>query len=420
MNPRKAIDLVTHFRFDLVLKYLYAKSIIKNYKTFFFKEMYKKHLELWNGFREYDNPQKCTFEAFDNEFKKIIDSMKNEGFNPEISKVPMVEDKYIVNGAHRVAASLALGLDVHTREANMPNDGQKDCSWDSHFSAIKLPERYANQVAIEYAKLLKDTYVLTLFPSAKGDYQNAISNIRKYGNLIYYRKIDLKKYGPLNLMRELYTGEGWAGGPHDNYHGFRMKEGLCYTTDSPTYVFLIQLPKFEDTKGLKNDIRNRHGVGNHSVHINDTHEQTLRLARILFNDNSIHHLNNTKPTHYSKFESCIKRFKSFIEDNNLDIDDYAIAGSSPLSIYGLREGEDLDYIHLNPTKIEDPQDLIHSHNEYGQNLYEPSYDEIILNPNFHFYSMGVKFVSLDVIKRMKSKRNETKDVKDIELINTII
>ena len=69
---KKAIDLVTPYRFDLVLKYLYAKSIVKGYKTEFFKEMYKEHLRLWNGFREYDNPNKCTFEAFDDEFKSIF------------------------------------------------------------------------------------------------------------------------------------------------------------------------------------------------------------------------------------------------------------------------------------------------------------------------------------------------------------
>lgn len=417
---KKAIELVTHFRFDLVLKYLYAKSIVKKYKTNFFKEMYKKHLELWNGFREYDNPNKCTFEAFDDEFHKIINSIQEGGFNPEISKVPMVEEKYMVNGAHRVAACLALDKELDTRQANMPHDGQKDCSWDNHFRAINLPERYGNQVAIEYAKLLKDTYVVTLFPAAKGDFKSAIDVINKYGNLIYYRKIDLKGYGPLNLMRELYVGEAWAGGPHDNYHGFRMKEGLCYTTDAPTYVFLAQFPTFDTTRGVKNDIRNRHGVGNHSVHVNDTHEQTMRLARILFNDNSIQHLNKTKPFHFPKFEGAVSRFKKFLEDNNLDIDEYCIAGSSSLTAFGLREGEDLDYIHLNPTLIKDEKDMIHSHNEYGKDLYQPNYDEIIMNPDFHFYSMGVKFASLDIIKRMKTRRNEPKDVNDINLIDTVL
>jgi hypothetical protein len=188
MSIRKAIDLVTPYRFDLVLKYLYAKAIVKGYKTTFFKDMYKKHLELWNGFREYDNPSKCTFEAFDDEFKKIIESIGSVGFNSEISKIPVLDEHFMVNGAHRVAAALALNKDVETRPANMPNDGQKNCSWDDHFQVIGLPQRYANQVAIEYAKLKTNTYVVTLFPSAKGEFKSAIDVINRYGRLIYYRK----------------------------------------------------------------------------------------------------------------------------------------------------------------------------------------------------------------------------------------
>ena len=302
----------------------------------------------------------------------------------------------------------------------MPHDGQKDCSWNSLFRVIGLPEKYANVAAVEYAKLKSNTYVVTLFPCAKSDYRTTIDIIEKYGRLVYFRKLELINHGPLNLMRELYVGEVWAGGPHDNYHGFRIKEGLCYTEEHPTWVFLAEFPNFEITRSVKNDIRKKHGLGNHSVHINDTHEQTLRLARLLFNENSIHHLNSTKPVNFSKFESHVKRFKKYLEDNNLDIDEYAISGSSPLSIYGLREGEDLDYIHFNNQKIEDPENFIHSHNEYGKDLYQPNYDEIIFNPTNHFYSMGIKFVSLPVIRNMKLKRNEPKDLADIKLIDTLI
>ena len=122
---------------------------------------------------------------------------------------------------------------------------------------------------------------------------------------------------------------------------------------------------------------------------------------------------------YLKFENTISSFKNLIEKNNLDIDDYCLVGSSPLSVYGLREGEDLDYLHINPFNIKDDKDLIHSHNEYGKNLYDLNYDEIILNPDNHFYSRGVKFASLNVIKNMKQKRNEMKDVIDVNLINSI-
>lgn len=416
-NP---IDLLTHFRFDVLIKFLYAKSKLRNYKTNFFKEMYKEHLRLWNGFNEYNNPFKNSFESFDDEFNKILESIKINGFDSSISDIPAVDGKYIVNGAHRLASCLALNKELQIRPANMPEDGQMDCSWYNLFRNLNLPEKYSNVASIEYVKLKQNTYVVTLFPSANGDYKSAIDIINKYGNLIYYRKLDIKKNGPLNLIRELYYGEEWAGNHTNNYKGFREKEKLCFTTKNPTWVFLAEFDNIETSKMVKKEIRDIHKVGNHSVHINDTHEQSLRLSRILFNDNSIHHLNYSKIVYYEKFNFSLLKFKKYLEENNLDLDEYVIVGSSPLSSYGLRESNDLDYIHFNKIKIQDDQDLIHSHNEYGLDLYVPNYDEIIFNPEFHFYHMGVKFASLDVIKKMKIKRNEYKDVLDIDMINNII
>jgi hypothetical protein len=119
-----------------LLKYLYANSIIKNIKSDVYKNFYMEHLRLWNNFREYDNPNKNTFAAFDEDFHKIIKSFKASGFNPEISKIPILEDKYIVNGAHRVAAALATNKEVYVIDANMPHDGQKDCSWKNHLEFL--------------------------------------------------------------------------------------------------------------------------------------------------------------------------------------------------------------------------------------------------------------------------------------------
>jgi hypothetical protein len=420
MKITNPIELITPYRFDVIIKYMYAKSIVRKLNTEVFKNFYKEHLRLWNGFKEYDNPNKNTFEAFDEEFKKIVNSFQINGFDSTISQIPALEGKYIVNGAHRLAAALATNNNVVIREANMPHDGQKDCSWKSHFSAIGLPQNISDRTALEYAKLNKNTYVLTLFPTARGEFEKAIEIINRYGKLVYYKKLELKKHAPLNLMREFYAGEAWAGGPHDNWHGFRMKEGLCFTNDSPTYVFLIELDHTDIGRSVKNDIRNIYGVGNHSCHINDTHEQTIRLAQVVFNEKSLHHLTHSTPVHYAKFEKALSRFKKFIIDNNLDVDDYAITASSVLSIYGLREGSDLDYIHYDSALIQDPENIIHSHNEYGLGLYPLSYEEIIFNPEFHFYSNGLKFVSPRIIRDIKTKRNEPKDILDINLIDSIL
>ena len=60
----KARDLITHTRFDVIIKYMYGKAIKVGYDTKYFLELYREHLRLWNGFKEYDKPDKNTFEAF--------------------------------------------------------------------------------------------------------------------------------------------------------------------------------------------------------------------------------------------------------------------------------------------------------------------------------------------------------------------
>jgi hypothetical protein len=413
-------ELLTPYRFDLIIKYLYANSIIKDYKTDYFKNLYKEHLRIWNGFKEYDNPNKNTFESFDNIFKSIIHSLKTSGFDPNVSLVPILDNKYIVNGSHRVGASLALGKNVICRPSTNITDGQKDCSWLNCFKPMGLSEEISDLVSIEYAKLKHNTYVVTLFPSTKNNFQTPLKILNKHGKVVYFKSIQLKKNGPLNLMRELYDGEGWAGDHRNNYSGFRHKESLCFTSENPTYVFLVEFDNYEDSVKAKKEIRDIFNIGNHSIHINDTHDQTVRLCKILFNNNSINNLNNSNINYYPKFERLLEKFKKIIKENNLNLDEYCISASSVLSAYGLREGDDLDYIHLGDNMLEDNENLIHSHNQYGINLYEPNYEEIILNPKYHFFYKGVKFVSPEIIKNIKIKRNEPKDILDINLINTVL
>ena len=52
--------------------------------------------------------------------------------------------------------------------------------------------------------------------------------------------------------------------------------------------------------------------------------------------------------------------------------------------------------------------------------YSQDFEELIYNPVNYFYYDGYKFLTLQNVKKMKKKRGETKDKKDIYLINTII
>ena len=86
---------------------------------------------------------------------------------------------------------------------------------------------------------------------------------------------------------ELYKGEEWAGNWGNDFAGFRKKVQACFPDKGPLSVYWVDLPDLEQARVLKEKIRDIYKIGNHSVHINDTHEETLRLSRALLNVNSV-------------------------------------------------------------------------------------------------------------------------------------
>lgn len=414
----RPIDLISHYRFDVVIKYIYARAIVNNYQCSFFQNAYKEHLRVWNNFIEYDNPSKNSFNAYDLDFKNIISSFLTQGFLANKSQIPIYDQKYILNGAHRLAAALACNIDVSTVAGRPVIDGQLDCSYKM-FQKLGLDSKYFDIASIEYAKLKKNSYLIFIFPAALGRRGELENIILKNANIFYQKEIQLNTNGSLNLIKALYWGESWGGDHSNGFAGFKNKQELCFTNASPLKVYLVDFDSPQISVDTKKEIRNLYNIGNHCAHINDTHEETVRLAKTVFNNNSLHHLNNSKTANYKVFNQCLRSFKNKINELGLDIDDYCVTASSTLSTYGLREGDDLDYLHSNPTLIPDSTNLIHSHNVYGVGRYHLHRDEIIYNPDNHFYYRGVKFASLDVVKHLKEKRSELKDKKDIELINSI-
>ena len=99
-----------------------------------------------------------------------------------------------------------------------------------------------------------------------------------------------------------------------------------------------------------------------------------------------------------------------------DRNDFCVDSSAVLSSYGLRDCRDLDFLHL--TDVDSIAHGIDCHNEEATHYAEKK-DDIIYNPRFHFYSFGVKFASLNVVKEMKVGRNEEKDKVDVKLISEV-
>ena len=386
MEIRNPIDLLTYKRFDIPIKYMYASNLSSN----FYKNAYKEHLRVWNNFRE-GTPNKNGFADFVNAFKSIINNVVNE-------PVPINSEGHIANGAHRLAAALYHQRPINTRNTKS-NENYPILADYRYFAKKGLSQTIMKRTALEYAKLKPNTHIICLFPIAHTRIQEVMSIISEYCNIFYHSSAQLNSEGQLGLMKEIYLDDGWA-----NEEGIRRKGNQCFMGNPNVTFVLVDGKNLETVKEMKKKIRALFNVGNHSVHINDSHEETVRIAKTVFNDNSIHFLNNRKNISFPKYKKLMANMKP--NDNEV------ITGSTVLSLYGLRDCKDIDLIYYNNP----PAD---SHNQYLETHYKLTLDDIINNPLYHLYYQGFKYVSLNVIKNMKKLRNEQKDIIDVNLIEKI-
>ena len=386
MNTINPNDLLTHKRFDVVVKYMYASNLASE----FYKNAYKEHLRIWNGFYE-GSPRKRGFEDFDNAFKSIINNTVDE-------PVPVNPEGHIANGAHRLAAALYHQRPINIRNTNPDENNYVESDYE-YFVKRGLSQSIVKRTALEYAKLKSNTHVMCLFPIAHKRMTEVINIIEKHSNIFYKSSEVFNATGQLGLIKEIYLSDGWG-----TEKAIRKKCKQCFRGMSQVTFVLLDAKNLETVKEMKNKIRALFKVGNHSVHINDTHEDTIRIAKTVFNINSIHFLNNRKNVSFPNY----KKLMANIKPNENEV----ITGSTVLSLYGLRDCKDIDKIYYNNP----PSD---SHNQYLKNLYKLTLDDIVNNPIYHLYYNGFKYVSLDVIKNMKKTRNEPKDIIDVKLAEEI-
>ena len=386
METRNPIDLLTHKRFDVVIKYLYASNLSSG----FFKDAYKEHLGIWNGFTE-DKRKKSTFEDFDNSFKSMINNKVDE-------PVPVNPEGHLANGAHRLAAALYRQRPINIRNTTAKENYPIEADYKV-FLRKGLHRHIMKRTALEYAKLKSNTHIVCLFPIAHTRMNEVMDIIEKHSNVFYTSSEGLNDKGQLGLIKEIYLSEGWA-----SEKGIMKKCKQCFRGMGNVTFVLIDAESLETVKAMKKEIRTLFKVGNHSVHINDFHEDTIRIAKTVFNRNSINFLNNRKIVSFPNYKKLMAKTKP--NDNEM------ITGSAVLSLYGLRDCKDIDKIYYNNP----PSD---SHNQYIGTLYKLTLDAMANNPLYHLYHNGFKYVSLDVIKNMKKIRNEPKDIIDVKLAEEI-
>tara|TARA_R110002020_G_scaffold90434_3_gene220183 strand:- start:1604 stop:3583 length:1980 start_codon:yes stop_codon:yes gene_type:complete len=408
--------LLTPFRFDIAAKTAYAKSLLRCDKSSFAERMYLEHLKVWNNFCEQEPPKEGQ-QSFLNSFHKTLTSIKDNGFNKK-GAIPVFNGSPL-NGAHRAASCIALHKAPIVRAANL-SEGQYHCNYEylrdkRDFVSEGLQAVYLDEMALEYCRNKKNVFAITLFPSHNVPVEQVVADIKRKYNIVYSKQVTLSENGKKNYIHNLYYGEPWVGSKESGYPGVLEKSSYCFSKGDKITVLLIEENDVQNLIKLKENLRDVCGVGKHSIHINDTQQETWRIASSVFNKNSVHLLNNRTNGHTPKFEIFLNQYQRVVQCME-DKHDYCVDSSAVLSAYGLRDCRDLDFLHLRD--VSPLSKDIECHNGWVHH-YTIEKDEIIYNPGYHFYLYGVKFASLEAVKNMKLKRNEDKDRVDIRLIESI-
>ena len=403
----KTKDLLTTNRIDVIFKILHLKlNKLGAYKVS--KKIYDNHIRIiTNGIFKEEGSNKKSLSDYDLEFKNILNSFTEKGYDKKISKIPLATDETISNGSHRLATSIFLNIN----EVEVELTNEKRHVYDYNFFIKRgLNKDIMDFVIYEYLNLTKDNFMAIVWPSAN----KKINYINLFDEIIYEKRIKLNPLGAQNFVAQVYKEHDWVGDFKNGYGGAISKVRETFKNYSYLHLIFFKEQNFKNVTNLKENLRQLFGIQKSSVHITDNDKETLEIGKIVLNDNSINFIKRGIPHKFPVLFENLKLFRELIIINKVDINSIVISGDTVLGIYGFKSCNFVNFIsnqeiELNHKKIKNESNYF-SH-------YEESIEELIYNPKNYFYFYGFKFQTLENIKKLKSYRNNPEDRSDIVLLN---
>lgn len=394
VNP---VSLLTTYRLDIAFKLIYLQ--LKPYSPEFAIQMYAKHLRALSlgSFTEPGNPSKNSLSSYIAEFDKISNNIKTIGFQSEKSLIPLSRNSNIVNGSHRIAASIYYNKKVDTVRINT------DCHcYDYKFFLRRNVDLRSLELAVnKFIEYSPSIYVALIWPSANG-HEDQISHLLQ--DILYKKNVDLTINGAKTLISQIYKQESWVGNFKNKYKGSFSKVSECFRSKNPLKVFAFQSHSHTEVVYRKEQIRKIFNIGKHSIHITDTHQEAIELSRLLFNDNSIHFLNYGSPTTFSPDFSTIKLSSNDIHKLVFSTDSYVCKRPDiSLHAYGFAN------IHSSDLNYKNSISTMRHHFDIQFNS-RPDKSGFSYLPDNYFYFQGTYYISYKLLKKyfdnfLSSKKN---------------
>jgi hypothetical protein len=423
-----ATGLLTPDRLDLVVKWLFVRGLQGQADEADTRALYRWHIEARTD-ASGDRGKRST-DTYEASARALFASVSAQGLDPS-RPLPLSRDGTPLDGAHRIAIALALGLDVpviRTAHAATPAWG-----WD-WFVARGCPEPWRTLIARTFATLQPEARLvvwwndegLASWPEGWRGAGTATRVVPRTHVAELVRDVYAVVLGP----RAHPAIEDKAARLGRSVRRLRVDVCAPRTLTSPGPVPAPLAPWKHSVRGR---LPARGGLqASDRLHTTDTASETRAVAEMLLSENYRRQLLRRSPrAPRPQLLEWLARSVEVLAQHGCDREDACVVGSAALEPFDVRPATDIDCIlHSRAragrfgddvTALGDGVDLVraayHRASAHRQRLSD---DRIVDDPEWHFRFRGVKIANPELVLDRKAEHGRPKDLRDLALARWLI
>jgi len=427
-------------RLDVILKYLYFRSLISEVSDYRIEWMYRRHINARTGGKEpasrFSAVQKNSTDDYVLAARQLLASMERRGFD-ETHPIPIGANNLPLNGSHRLACALAL--DVVPQFERVDDPGLPwNFSWFASNGFTKPEQLRLLEGVVSLLPAVAIPFIMwapaidswdemtqeinQIFPVAGHvDLAFPASNRPAYESLIYdvySHDVDDFRHGFDHIHRKLSFLA-----PYPSF--LRVGCAIVPMELAGQYGSIVEHLK----KTLRQKYSSKIAADKFiTLHIADSPNEARHMAATLFNPDNLHwakYRTSARPRDF--LLDALTTYKSTLKSLQIDGEDAVIAGSGILEPLGVRLTTDIDFTIPNDlrarrfgpgvTQFGNGVDLVteNYHRKSGGTTFTDS--EILTHPGLHIRYLGQKFVAPWIVRDRKNFSGRPKDRLDVELID---
>jgi len=332
---------------------------------------------------------------------------------------------------------------------------------------INVPKELNDDVIHYYIKSMTNISIIVVYPAAlkhPKQVDKLIDSLNEKGKIHYVKDLKINYFMAYNLVYQLYANEKRM---KSNTQILYKINRLGFTNINSVNSIKVIVYSLND-ESIKNNINingssanfkmelrdifvkediitttydkedDRYPRGYDYLHVSDNSNQSYEYAGIFFHENSIHFLEKQKSWRLLEMSKAINNFNKIKEFmygySMLELEKLLLNSSVVLFSHGIREANDIDGILLNSNSIDDDKikdlnkdgtiDISYKFNDEwltelnsrAKIMGATDYTELVLNPKYYYYFMGLKILRLKYDIKIRFIRERPAQLTDLLII----